>query len=206
VDSQSNIYISDVNTVYRTVNLSPTSRPTGQPSSRPSSQPVARPSAQPTHFPTGQPTARPSVSGVSPLLFMKLIAGGGVSQGYGGDSGPATSASLRVNMPWVDSSGNVYIPDGENYRIRKVNVANGIITTFGGTGSSSGAGTSGPIGAELRFAYSIVCNAAGTVFYLSDERYIWKYTFSTNAVEVVIGSSSLIPGFSGDGGPLFLLN
>jgi hypothetical protein len=48
------------------------------------------------------------------------FAGGG-TEGYSGDGGPATSAAL--DRPWrvaVDASGNVYIADTFNYRIRKV--------------------------------------------------------------------------------------
>ena len=61
------------------------------------------------------------------------IAGSG-EEGYGGDEGPATEAKL--NWPTgvaVDDSGNVYIADRNNERVRRVD-ADGIITTFAGTG------------------------------------------------------------------------
>ncbi|HEX4007358.1 MAG TPA: FG-GAP-like repeat-containing protein [Acidobacteriaceae bacterium] len=53
--------------------------------------------------------------------------------GYSGDGGPATSAQL--NFPSdvaLDASGNLYIADTENYRIRGVNATTGIITTLAG--------------------------------------------------------------------------
>jgi len=62
------------------------------------------------------------------------IAGSGASPYFGGDGGPATAAQL--NSPSgiaVDSSGNWYIADTSNNRIRKVTVA-GVIGTFAGTG------------------------------------------------------------------------
>src|SRR5665213_2843567 len=64
------------------------------------------------------------------------VAGNGTSS-FSGDGGPATSASL--NYPTgiaVDSSGNLYIADYVNYRIRKVNIS-GTITTFAGNGAAA---------------------------------------------------------------------
>jgi hypothetical protein len=64
---------------------------------------------------------------------LTLVAGNG-SQGFSGDNGPATSASLYFpNVVAVDAAGNVYISDAGNIRVRKV--SNGIITTIAGNGS-----------------------------------------------------------------------
>ena len=57
--------------------------------------------------------------------------------GYNGDHIPATSA--RLNTPGdiaVDASGNLYIADTANYRVRMVTKSTGIITTIVGTGST----------------------------------------------------------------------
>jgi hypothetical protein len=140
-----------------------------------------------------------SIVSISPNLFMQLVAGGS-SIGFSGDNGPATSAQINAVIPWVDNSGNIYIPDNTNYRIRKVNTA-GIITTFGGTGTSSFTGTSGPIGSvSFHQPWSIVGDAGGTVLYFSDMWYVWEYVFNTNIVTVVAGSKTLGSGFSGDNG------
>ena len=67
------------------------------------------------------------------LGIITTVAGNGVS-GYGGDGGPATAASLnspRSILP--DGSGNLYIADTANRRVRKVDTA-GVITTIAGNG------------------------------------------------------------------------
>jgi sugar lactone lactonase YvrE len=176
----------------------PSAQPTSQPSKQPSGLPTGQPSRQPTRQPTGQPSSRPSPEGVSPNLFLQLVGGTGTA-GYSGDNGPATSAQMRPVFPWVDISGNIYIPDYANYRIRRVSSA-GIISTFGGTGSTSIAGTSGPIGSvNFRYPHSITGDTAETVLYISDELFVWKYVFATNIATVIAHSGAA--GFSGDGGP-----
>jgi YVTN family beta-propeller protein len=74
---------------------------------------------------------------------ISTVAGNGTC-GFGGDNGSATAAQL--NLPRgvaFDSSGNLYISDTNNHRIRKVTPA-GIITTFAGTGGLGCAGDGGP--------------------------------------------------------------
>ena len=71
--------------------------------------------------------------------IINTVAGNG-SQAYSGDGGVATNASL--NVPYavaVDSTGNIFIADTQNNRVRKVNT-NGIITTVAGNGIQGFAG------------------------------------------------------------------
>ncbi len=70
---------------------------------------------------------------VDPSGIITTVAGNGM-QGYMGDGGPATQASLFVPVGiGVDAAGNLYISDTNNYRIRKVD-QDGIITTVAGGG------------------------------------------------------------------------
>ena len=70
----------------------------------------------------------------SAINIIKIIAGTGIIS-YNGDNILATKAYLRYNrMVAVDTSGDIYIADSENHRIRKVTKMTGIITTIAGTG------------------------------------------------------------------------
>ncbi len=90
------------------------------------------------------------------------VAGTG-STTFTGDNGQATSAALY--FPWgvaVDSSGNVYIADQYNHRIRKVTMSTGIITTIAGSGSSSYSGDNGAAtSAELNTPVGVSVDTSG---------------------------------------------
>src|SRR5687767_8007741 len=61
---------------------------------------------------------------------INTVAGGGI-----GDGGAATSASVySPSGVAVDASGNIYIADHYNYRVRKVAAATGIVSTVAGNG------------------------------------------------------------------------
>jgi len=70
---------------------------------------------------------------VSPAGAIETIAGTG-SPGYSGDGGRATAAQLnQPNAVAVDASGNLFIADMGNHRIRRVAV-DGTISTIAGNG------------------------------------------------------------------------
>jgi uncharacterized protein (TIGR03437 family) len=93
-----------------------------------------------------------------------VVAGSGTA-GYGGDGGAATSA--QFNSPTgvaVDSSGNLYIADFGNNRIRKVS-ASGTVTTIAGNGNSGYSGDGGlATGALLNLAQGVAVDGAGNVY------------------------------------------
>ena len=74
---------------------------------------------------------------VDPNGMISTVAGNGTA-GYSGDGGPALSASLNTPYGVVpDSAGNLYISDGYNNVIRKVD-SQGVITTIIGHGVGGG--------------------------------------------------------------------
>src|SRR5829696_5746662 len=138
-----------------------------------------------------------TVRKVDPHGTITTVAGTGEA-GFSGDGGPATKA--RLDFPSavaVDREGNLYIADGSNYRIRKVD-KEGIITTFAGTGKARHSGDGGPAtSAQLREPACMVFDAQGNL-YLADYTSVRKIDPS-GTITTVAGTGRF--GFSGDGGP-----
>jgi len=68
---------------------------------------------------------------------ISTVVGTGTA-GFLGDNGTADAAKLNApNTVAFDSSGNMYIPDSGNNRIRLVTASSGVISTFAGDGSTS---------------------------------------------------------------------
>ena len=82
-----------------------------------------------------------------------------------GDGGPATSAILIQSQGLAtDGSGNLYVADAGDHRVRKV-AANGVITTIAGTGIPGFSGDGGPAAqAQLNSPYGVALDAQGNLY------------------------------------------
>ena len=131
--------------------------------------------------------------------IISTIAGRAGISGYSGDGGPATSATIGIC--WgiaADTSGNVYICDGDNNNVRKVSTS-GIISTIAGTGSAGYNGDGRPAtSALLNFPTGVLPDLLGNI-YISDcyNNRIRKINPS-GIITTVAGNGT--PGFYGDGG------
>ncbi len=97
---------------------------------------------------------------------INTVAGNGTST-FAGDNGMATSAQVDPEAVALDSQGNLYIADGFNFRIRKVDTS-GIITTIAGNGLEGYSGDNGPaVIAKIDFVTDLAVDNMGNV-YLAD--------------------------------------
>ena len=124
------------------------------------------------------------------------VAGTGTG-GFRGDNGPAASAALdRPQGVAVDKSGNVWIADTYNNRVRKV--SSGVITTIAG-GGTAGLGDNGPAtSAALNKPNAVAVDALQNV-YIAELGANRIRKVSNGVITTVAGNGT--SGFSGDGGP-----
>ena len=133
--------------------------------------------------------------------ILTTFAGTGIF-GSGGDGGPATSAQLNSpNGVAVDSSsGNIFIADFYNHKIRMVNSA-GILTTFAGDGSIGSSGDGGPAtSAQLNTPSGVAVDIRDGSIFISD-MYNYKIRMVNSAGILTTFAGTGIVGISGDGGP-----
>ena len=117
-----------------------------------------------------------------------------------GDGGLATLAKL--NGPegvCVDASGNIYIADTTNQRIRKFTV-NGNIDTVAGTGTDGYNNEGWATSKRVNYPQGVWADASGNIYVADTNNHrIRKFTVGGN-ISTVAGTG--IAGYSGDGGPL----
>ncbi len=136
------------------------------------------------------------------------VAGTGVSA-FSGDGGPATGASLMPTAMTLDSAGDIYIADTSNFRIREV-TTNGVINTIAGNGMTGlailggalgdgGPATSGEFGTGLSPHQGIALDGSGNLYIADDGNSRIRMVDTAGVIHTIAGT--LLPGFSGDGGP-----
>src|SRR5437868_2195258 len=122
------------------------------------------------------------------------VAGNG-EPGYSGDGGPAMRASL--NEPYgiaIDRAGNIFVADRLNRRVRRIDAANGTITTLAGTGEAAYSGDGGPAArAGLAEPSGLALDA--------EERHLYLADVADHRVRIVDLSAGMIDTFAGTGQP-----
>jgi uncharacterized protein (TIGR03437 family) len=129
------------------------------------------------------------------------VAGNGAA-GYSGDNGPASSAQLsRPAGVGVDASGNIYIADLGNNRIRRISPA-GMINTIAGNGIQSG--DNGPaLAAQLALPSAVALDPFGNLFIADSGDLRVRKVSPAGTITTVAGNGvSPVPGAAtGDGSP-----
>lgn len=136
---------------------------------------------------------------VDPQGVVKTIAGNGTG-GFAGDGDSATGAKLHFPRGVaVDASGNVYIADSFNFRIRKV-TPGGIISTVAGGDCSSFSGDGGAATAAcLRDPYGVAVDGSGALVIADTGNSRIRRVDGSGIIQTIAGGANR--GFSGDEGP-----
>jgi len=135
----------------------------------------------------------------APAYTISTVAGNATS-GYAGDGGPATQADL--NNPCgiaVDSSGNLYIADSGNSRIRKVSA--GIISTVAGSGTDGYSGDGGSsTQANIDLPCGVAVDSSGNIYFSQTQGMdsAVREASASGTMSTIAGTVAGA-GFSGDG-------
>jgi uncharacterized protein (TIGR03437 family) len=130
-------------------------------------------------------------------LITRIAGSANGTPGFAGDGGPGVNALLNTPQGVaVDSSGNVYIGDSFNYRVRRVS-PDGSITTVAGNGSTSFFGDDGPATSAGVFPSDVALDGLGNL-YIDDEsnERVRKVDLLTGIITTIAGGGTNCgPGF-----------
>lgn len=137
---------------------------------------------------------------------ISTIAGNG-SFGYTGDGGPALQAKFKsINDVAVSPSGDVYVADSLNNRVRKI--SNGIISTVVGTGAFNIASVSqlgdgkAASAAIVRWPFALAFDAAGNLYIAEYASNRIRRVGADGIISTIAGSGDpRLGAATGDGGP-----
>jgi len=137
---------------------------------------------------------------VTPAGIISTVAGNG-NYGFSSDGGPAISTQL--NLPRgvaVDATGNLYIADCGNNRIRRVTPA-GIISTVAGNGTWGFSGDGGAAtSAQLNLPFGVGFGAAGSLYIADSGNNRVRKVSPAGVISTVAGNGT--SGFNrGSGSP-----
>ena len=129
---------------------------------------------------------------------ISTIAGTG-EDGEEGDGGPATEAQLCYPAGVAtDATGNVYVADSWNHRIRKIDT-DGVITTVAGMGAPYSGGDGGPATeAQLAFPVAVAVDAGGNLYVAEGRSHRIRRIDTDGTITTFAGRG--VPGYAGDGG------
>ena len=130
---------------------------------------------------------------------VRYVTGGRLTVEHdSGDGGPARRA--RLNFPSavaIDRSGNLYIADTMNHRVRRVDAATGVITTIAGIGQARYSGDGGPaVLAALNEPTGLA--VSDEALYIADQsnNRVRRVQLSTNVITTIAGDGTA--AYSGD--------
>jgi DNA-binding beta-propeller fold protein YncE len=133
--------------------------------------------------------------------LIRTIAGTG-HPGYSGDGGPAFQAQLQEpNDIVLDGHGRAFIADVRDHRVRVVDLASRVMTTFAGTGEAGSGGDGEPASrAPLWGPRALAFSSTGDLYIcLRNDHKVRKVDRQTGLIQTIAGTGE--QGYTGDQGP-----
>ena len=124
------------------------------------------------------------------------LAGGPSQYGYCGNGGPALSACFHMTGLAADRFGNMFVADGYNNRIRKIDT-NGIVSTVAGSGVGGTCGDGGPAtSACVSHPQTVAVDDNGNLFIADATRRVRKVDTSGIITSILIGLADTVRGLA----------
>ncbi len=124
--------------------------------------------------------------------IFSTIAGTGEAKGDAGDGGPAKSATFNgMHSLAIAPSGEIYIADTWNNRVRRIDPKSGMISAFAGTGKKAYTGDGGPAAkADCGGIYCVAFAPDAKTLYLADldNRRIRAVDMHSGTIRLVAGN------------------
>ena len=132
--------------------------------------------------------------------IISTVAGTG-EVGYSGDEGPGDKSMLREpNDCFLDGKGGLLIADIQDQRIRRLDLASGIISTFAGNGEKERSGDGKPaLEASFLGSRAVCMDSKGNTYIAEREGNGVRKIDASGTMSTVAGTGER--GYEGDGGP-----
>ena len=136
-------------------------------------------------------TGNKTIRKITPAGAVTTLAGLAGASGWADGTGGAA----RFNRPTgvaVDTAGNVFVADTENFVIRKITPA-GVVTTLAGQPGVNGMLDGTGSGAQLNYPFVITIDSAGNLFVSEELRYTIRKITAAGVVTTIAGTPSKQP-------------
>ncbi len=132
--------------------------------------------------------------------IITTVAGTG-EQGFSGDGGPGKQAMLREpNDCFLDGKGGLLVADIQDQRIRRLDLASGIISTVAGNGEKERSGDGKPaLEASFMGSRAVCMDSKGNIYVAEREGNGVRKIDANGIMSTVAGNGER--GYEGDGGP-----
>lgn len=132
---------------------------------------------------------------------VSAVAGTG-TKGFAGDGGPALKAEFSqvICIAFGPAAKSIYVADIGNRRVRKIDLATGMVSTFAGNGQKGEPKDGEPAASQpLQDPRAVACDDKGNVYILERSGHRLRVVNPEGKIRTVAGTGKA--GKGGDGGP-----